>query len=113
MKTSYALTFVTGAGLLFVARSAQEELDRATAHHDVAVEYHLSRSLDAASGEYSRVLELDPPVDPDPVRLAIVNRLAPRIFATDHEPFELKDVAAVIHPTAPLIAFHLLWEDDI
>jgi hypothetical protein len=35
------------------------------------------------------------------------------VFVTPNEPFDLQDVAAVIHPNAPWITYHFLWEDDI
>jgi hypothetical protein len=56
---------------------------------------------------------MDPPRGPSPGELAIVRRFAPRLHATTAEFFPLRDVAAVLHPTERLIAYHLFWEDDI
>ena len=78
-----------------------------------AVAFHLRRSLDEASEEYGTVLRLDPPRPPSPAQRALIERLAPRVLTTRSEPFALRDVAAVMHPDAPLIAYHLFWDDDI
>ena len=90
-----------------------QEPGTAAAHHRLGVEHHLQRSLDAASREYARTLELDPPRLPTPGQLEIVRRFAPRIRAQRDEFFPLKDFAAILHPDERLIAFHLFWEDDI
>ena len=85
----------------------------AAPHHERAVDFHLRRSLDEASAEYAATLEIDPPRPPNPAERRIVERLAPRVFVTRTEPFALRDVVAVIHPDEPIIAYHLLWDDDI
>jgi hypothetical protein len=82
-------------------------------HHRRGVEHHERRSLDEASREYARTLELDPPRDPGPAELERVRRFAPRVYVTPTEFFPLKDVAAIVHPSRPLIAYHFFWEDDI
>lgn len=94
-----------------VSTSAQS--DTAAAHHQRGVEHHLRRALDEASREYARALALDPPRDPTADEWRLVQRFAPRIYATPSEPFALKDVAAIVHPEQRLIAYHLFWEDDI
>ncbi len=78
-----------------------------------ALDVHLKRQLDEASGAYERVLSADPPRAPSEAELKLVLRFAPRVFATPSEPFGLRDAAAVIHPKAPWIAYHFFWEDDI
>ena len=78
-----------------------------------ALDVHLKRQLDEASGAYKRVLSADPPRAPSEAELKLVLRFAPRVFATASEPFGLRDAAAVIHPKAPWIAYHFFWEDDI
>lgn len=40
-------------------------------------------------------------------------QLAPTLFVQRDEPFPLIRVAAVVHPTRPIIAYHLLWEHDV
>jgi len=85
----------------------------AAGHNERGVAAHLRRSLDEASEEYDRVLGLEPPRQPTARERAIAERLAPRVMTTASEPFALRDVAVVIHPEEPVIAYHLLWDDDI
>jgi hypothetical protein len=85
----------------------------AAAHHERAIGFHLRRALDDASLEYAATLALDPPRRPTVAERALVERFAPRVFVTRSEPFKLRDVAAVMHPTEPVIAYHLFWDDDI
>ena len=85
----------------------------AEAHHRLGVEHHNRRSLDEASREYARTLELDPPREPTADQLALARRFAPRIYITPAEFFPLKDFAVILHPDRPLIAYHFFWEDDI
>ena len=45
--------------------------------------------------------------------VAILARtLAPTLFLQPDEPFTLERVVAIVHPTNPVIAYHLLWRDD-
>lgn len=105
---------VTAASLVSPeAASRGQGPDTAESHHKIGVEHHLQRSLDAASREYARALELDPPRTPTPGQLEIVHRFAPRVHAQRDEFFPLKDFAAILHPDERLIAYHLFWEDDI
>ena len=47
-------------------------------------------------------------------RLASLARsLAPLLYIQRDEWFPLERVVAVVHPTRPLIAYHLLWRDDV
>ena len=78
-----------------------------------ALEAHLERRLDEASLAYSRVINADPPHPPSAAEVQRVLRFAPRTYTTRSEPFGLLDVAAVVHPHAPWIAYHFFWEDDI
>lgn len=118
--TRSRLAVVLAAATCIVAGLDSPEASRrplqagtAAAHHRLGVEHHLQRSLDAASREYARTLELDPPRLPSAGQLEIVRRFAPRIHAQRDEFFPLKDFAAILHPDQRLIAFHLFWEDDI
>lgn len=43
----------------------------------------------------------------------LASDLAPLLFVQRDEPFPLLRVAAVVHPTKPLIAYHLLWKHDV
>jgi hypothetical protein len=44
---------------------------------------------------------------------AIAVALAPVLYVQHDEPFPLLRVAAVVHPTRPLVAYHLLWQHDV
>lgn len=50
------------------------------------------------------------PADPD-ARLA--HALAPLLYLQRDEWFPLQRVVAVLHPSRPIIAYHLLWQDDV
>ncbi|MDB4906977.1 MAG: hypothetical protein JWO05_1761 [Gemmatimonadetes bacterium] len=39
--------------------------------------------------------------------------LAPVLYLQRDEWFPLERVVAVVHPTRPIIAYHLLWKDDV
>ena len=39
--------------------------------------------------------------------------LAPVLYLQRDESFELSRVVAVVHPTRPIISYHLLWRDDV
>ena len=51
-----------------------------------------------------------PPADSGAV---LARRLAPVLYLQRDETFPLERVVAVLHPTRPLIAYHLLWRDDV
>jgi hypothetical protein len=87
--------------------------DQAEDHHRAGVVFHLQRSLDEAAHEYDEALRLESPREPTADEFARVLRLAPKLFVQPDEPFPLKDVAAIVHPTAGVIAYHLLWDDDV
>lgn len=50
------------------------------------------------------------PADPG-ARLA--RALAPLLYLQRDEWFPISRTVAVLHPTRPIIAYHLLWEDDV
>ena len=43
----------------------------------------------------------------------LARALAPVLYIQRDEWFPLERVAAVVHPTRPIIAYHLLWKDDV
>ena len=49
---------------------------------------------------------------PDP-QFAIARSLAPLLFVQRDEYFPLERVVAVVHPSRPIVAYHLLWRDDV
>jgi len=82
-------------------------------HYRLGYAYHLMRRLAEASNEYKAVLKLDPPRLALEGDLELANKYAPRLFVNPEEFFDLKDLATVIHPKRPIIAYNLFWEDDI
>jgi hypothetical protein len=44
---------------------------------------------------------------------ALARRLAPLLYLQRDEWFPLERAVAVVHPTRPIIAYHLLWKDDV
>jgi hypothetical protein len=109
---------LVSAALCITAAGARGDLalqsrGAAERHHQLGVEHHLRRSLDEASREYARALEIEPPRDPTAAELEVARRFAPRVYTTPTEFFGLKDAAIVVHPERPLIAYHFFWDDDI
>jgi hypothetical protein len=51
-----------------------------------------------------------PPTDSGAV---LARRLAPVLYLQPDESFPLERVVAVVHPSRPIIAYHLLWRDDV
>jgi hypothetical protein len=43
----------------------------------------------------------------------LAERLAPTLYVQRDEPFPLVRVAAVVHPTRNVIAYHMLWKHDV
>lgn len=44
---------------------------------------------------------------------SLARRLAPILYVHADETFPLERVVAVVHPDRPIIAYHLLWADDV
>ena len=44
---------------------------------------------------------------------ALARRLAPTLYLQRDETFPLSRVVAVVHPTRQIVAYHLLWRDDV
>ena len=71
----------------------------------------------AACGPRAHIPPLATPVTgsiaaPDPVA-ELARSLAPVLHVQRDEWFELSRIVAVVHPTRPIIAYHLLWRDDV
>jgi len=49
----------------------------------------------------------------DSATWALARSLAPVLYLQRDEPFPLDRVAAVVHPTRPIVAYHLLWRHDV
>lgn len=110
--TPFRIVFLVVAALASAATTPPRP-DGAAYHHWLGVEHHLLRSLDAASREYARTLQIDPARDLTPEQQRLVRRFAPRLYTNPREFFRLEDVAAIVHPDRRLIAYHLFWDDDI
>lgn len=52
-------------------------------------------------------------VAPDHPAALLARTLAPTLYLHPDEWFPLERVVAVVHPTIPVIAYHLLWRDDV
>ncbi|MFC1719275.1 hypothetical protein ACFL6S_36840 [Candidatus Poribacteria bacterium] len=39
-------------------------------------------------------------------------RFAPRLYTNPTEPYGIRDLVVFVHPQRPLIAYHIMWEDD-
>ena len=53
------------------------------------------------------------PENASATEVALANSLAPILHIQRDEPFPLVRVVAVLHPTRPIIAYHLLWRHDV
>lgn len=51
-------------------------------------------------------------LSPDDSSARLARSLAPILYLQPDEPFALSRVVAVVHPTHPVIAYHMLWSDD-
>jgi hypothetical protein len=49
----------------------------------------------------------------DSLTWGLARSLAPNLYLQRDEPFPLDRVAAVVNPTRPIIAYHLLWRHDV
>ena len=52
-------------------------------------------------------------LDPSDSTALLARSLAPLLYIQRDEWFPLERVVAVAHPTRPIIAYHLLWRDDV
>ncbi len=72
----------------------------------------------AALGACGRNVRLGPvpttiPEAADSTSVALARALAPVLHVQRDEPFPLLRVVAVVHPTRPIVAYHLLWSHDV
>lgn len=86
----------------------------------VALRRHIAVAAVAALGiagcaPHGRVppLPVFVPESGDSADVALARALAPVLYVQRDEPFPLERVVAVLHPTRPIIAYHLLWRHDI
>jgi hypothetical protein len=74
---------------------------------------HGKRNLGDSTPLYRQLLAADAPVEPTAEQRALVLKFAPRLMLVPNEFFPLKDIAVILHPERPIIAYHLFWEDDL
>jgi hypothetical protein len=60
-----------------------------------------------------RPIDLQGTLATDDSGAILARSLAPVLYLQRDERFPLSRVVAVVHPTKPIIAFHLLWRDDV
>src|SRR5262245_24922253 len=99
---------VTAALSLCAADSAK--LEAINAEAQIA---HGKRNLGDATPLYKQLLAAEPPATPTAEQRALVLKFAPRLHNVPNEFFPLKDIAVILHPEKPVIAYHLFWEDDL
>lgn len=104
---------VVAAVCVALSIPSQESTRTPDEWHAAGVTRHLARELDAASALYDQALAADPPRRLTAGEWDRVFRFAPRVLTTTSEPFALRDVAVILHPTTGVIAYHLFWDDDI
>lgn len=112
MNTTAAWIGGATAVVLTVGFAAPRARD-AEERHAAGVAMHLQRRLTEASALYDQALALEPPRLANDGEQLLARRFAPRLLTTATEPFALRDIAVVLHPTSRIIAYHLFWEDDI
>ena len=110
---AYVATVLVGVLPVAGQSQATQATQSAAQAHQRAVAFHDARRLDEASRQYAITLTLDPPRPPSASELSAIRRFAPRLYTTASEFFQLRDFAAILHPTERLIAYHMFWEDDI
>lgn len=60
-----------------------------------------------------RPVNLEHALSPSDTGAVLARRLAPVLYLQPDEKFPLERVVAVVHPRYRLIAYHLLWRDDV
>jgi hypothetical protein len=75
--------------------------------------FHERRCLNDAARFYERVLALEPPKEPNPEQVMLALKFVPRLYTVPGEFFPLIQIVAIIHPTKPIIGYHLFWDDDV
>jgi hypothetical protein len=89
------------------------DLTRLEAINAQAQAAHAKRNLGDSTPLYKELLAADPPATPSDAQRALVMKFAPRLHNVPNEFFPLKDIAVILHPEKPIIAYHLFWEDDL
>jgi hypothetical protein len=101
------------AALFFVVSASAADSAALEAINAEAQIAHGKRNLGDSTPLYKQLLTAEPPATPTPQQRALVLKFAPRLMLVPNEFFPLKDIAAILHPEKPIIAYHLFWEDDL
>ena len=70
-------------------------------------------------GPHAHIPPFPPPaslpgaLNPGDSTAILARAIAPLLYVQRDEWFPLERVVAVVHPTLPLVAYHLLWRDDV
>jgi len=104
---------LTGVDFLGAGDLEKAATETPSIQNRMGMQDHARRRLTEASAHYEKALQLDPVGEATATDLERVRRLAPVVLRHRSEPFGLRDVAVVLHPDRPLIAYHLFWDDDI
>lgn len=107
------LASLAGSVLVAWATAAAADPAALTEWNERGLAAHRQRCLNDASRAYRELLALDPPVEPTAEQVALVRKYAPRLHLVTGEFFPLGDIVAILHPDRPLIAYRLLWDDDL
>jgi hypothetical protein len=79
----------------------------------VALVVTLSTVAACSRGAYAPPVPSPESFPTDNATWALARSLAPMLYLQRDEPFPLDRVVAVVHPTRPIIAYHLLWRHDV
>jgi hypothetical protein len=60
-----------------------------------------------------RPLSVPGALGPQDSAWVLAGQLAPTLYLQRDESFPLDRVVAVVHPSVPIVAYHLLWRDDV
>jgi hypothetical protein len=98
---------------VFVVHAGAADTSELEAINAAAQSAHGKRNLGDATPLYKQLLAAEPPAEPTAAQRELVLKFAPRLHNVAGEFFPLKDIAAILHPDKPIVAYHLFWEDDL
>lgn len=79
----------------------------------VALVVTLATAAACSRGAYAPPVPNPAAFPADSATWGLARSLAPVLYLQRDEPFPLDRVVAVVHPTRPIIAYHLLWRHDV
>lgn len=90
----------------------QIDLSNVDVINQLAVFLHVFGSLREAGEYYDELLNFEVIEPLTDKKKELVRRFAPELYLVKSEPFVLRNCIAILHPTKPMIGYHLFWEDD-